>query len=294
MKLSDISIRRPVLASMLSLALVLFGVIGYRKLPVREYPDVDPPIISVTTVLPGRQSAGRGVGGHRHPRGGAQHRRRAPHPDQLERRAVQQHHAGVHPRPRRGRRRAGRARQGLPGARAGCREDIEEPVIAKQEADAQPFFWLALSGENYDLLQLSDIADRLVKSAAAEPGRGGQRRSSPASGATRCGSGSRTAQLAARGLTVQDVEARHPQPQRRDPGRPDRVGPARVHGPLARRAQDAGGVRRAGGGEPGRPAGQAQGPGPGRARARRTSAARSASRARRRSASAWCGSPRPT
>ena len=53
MKLSDVSIRRPVLASMLSLALVLFGVIGYLKLPVREYPDVDPPVISITTVLPG-------------------------------------------------------------------------------------------------------------------------------------------------------------------------------------------------------------------------------------------------
>ena len=43
-------------------------------------------------------------------------------------------------------------------------EDVEEPVVAKQDADAQPFFWLALSGENYDLLQLSDIGDRLVKS----------------------------------------------------------------------------------------------------------------------------------
>src|SRR6185503_4019572 len=41
--------------------------------------------------------------------------------------------------------------------------DVLEPVIAKQSADAQPFFWLALSSENYDLMQLSDIADRLVK-----------------------------------------------------------------------------------------------------------------------------------
>ena len=53
MKLSDVSIRRPVLASMISSALVLFGVIGYTQLSVREFPDVDPPIISVTTVLPG-------------------------------------------------------------------------------------------------------------------------------------------------------------------------------------------------------------------------------------------------
>ena len=53
MKLSDISIKRPVLTSMLSTALVLFGVIGYLNLPVREFPDIDPPIISVSTNLPG-------------------------------------------------------------------------------------------------------------------------------------------------------------------------------------------------------------------------------------------------
>src|SRR5205814_9260614 len=41
--------------------------------------------------------------------------------------------------------------------------DVLEPVIAKQSADAQPFFWLALSSDNYDLMQLSDVADRLVK-----------------------------------------------------------------------------------------------------------------------------------
>ena len=53
MKLSDTAIRRPVLASMLSAALVLFGVIGYTRLSVRELPDIDPPIISVQTTLPG-------------------------------------------------------------------------------------------------------------------------------------------------------------------------------------------------------------------------------------------------
>src|ERR1700741_522497 len=53
MKLSETAIRRPVLASMLSAALVLFGVIGYPRLPVRELPNIDPPIISVTTTLPG-------------------------------------------------------------------------------------------------------------------------------------------------------------------------------------------------------------------------------------------------
>src|SRR2546427_11288685 len=40
---------------------------------------------------------------------------------------------------------------------------FRSPVIAKQQADAQPFYWLALSSPNYDLMQLSDVADRLVK-----------------------------------------------------------------------------------------------------------------------------------
>ena len=53
MMISDLSIKRPVLASMLSLALVLFGAIGYTQLSVREFPDVDPPIISVSTFLTG-------------------------------------------------------------------------------------------------------------------------------------------------------------------------------------------------------------------------------------------------
>src|SRR6266478_4418140 len=53
MKLSETAIRRPVLASMLSAALVLFGFIGYTRLSVRELPDIDPPVISVQTTLPG-------------------------------------------------------------------------------------------------------------------------------------------------------------------------------------------------------------------------------------------------
>src|SRR5437762_13334177 len=52
MRLSEVAIGRPVLASMASAALVLFGVIGYSRLSVREFPDVDPPVISVTTSLP--------------------------------------------------------------------------------------------------------------------------------------------------------------------------------------------------------------------------------------------------
>jgi multidrug efflux pump len=204
MKISDLSIRRPVLASMLSLALVLFGVIGYTQLAVREFPDVDAPIVSVSTVLPGANpqvvesavtdileeelstveglrtltsSSGEGVSN-------------ITLEFNLER--------GVETAAQDTRDKVARIRERLP-------EDVEEPVVAKQDADAQPFFWLALSGGNYDLLQLSDIGDRLVKSRLQTlPGVGqarifGERRFSMRVWLS-------ASELSARGLTVQDVQ----------------------------------------------------------------------------------------
>ena len=53
MILSDISIKRPVFASVVSLLLVAFGILAFERLPLREYPDVDPPIVSINTVYPG-------------------------------------------------------------------------------------------------------------------------------------------------------------------------------------------------------------------------------------------------
>jgi multidrug efflux pump len=53
MILSDVSVRRPVLATVLSLLLVAFGLVAFDRLPLREYPDIDPPVVSVDTVYPG-------------------------------------------------------------------------------------------------------------------------------------------------------------------------------------------------------------------------------------------------
>jgi len=57
MFLSDVSIRRPVLATVLSLLLVVFGIISFERLPVREYPDIDPPVVSVEARYPGAAAA---------------------------------------------------------------------------------------------------------------------------------------------------------------------------------------------------------------------------------------------
>src|SRR5574338_767295 len=53
MSLSSLSIRRPVLAIVMSIAIVVLGILGYTFLGVREYPSVDPPIITVSTVYTG-------------------------------------------------------------------------------------------------------------------------------------------------------------------------------------------------------------------------------------------------
>jgi len=205
MKLSDISIRRPVLASMMSAALVLFGVIGYRLLSVREFPDIDPPVVSVTTVLPGAnprvvESAVTDIleeelstipGIRTLTSSSAEQVSNITIEFQLSRK-VEEAAQDV-------RDKVSRARGRLP-------EDIQEPVVAKQEADAFPFYWLALRAQNYDLMQLSDIGDRIVKTRLQSlPGVGqalifGERRFSMRVWLS-------ASEMSARGITVQDVEA---------------------------------------------------------------------------------------
>ena len=53
MNLSELSVNRPVLAIVLNILLVLFGAIGFYFLPIREYPNIDPPVITVTTSFSG-------------------------------------------------------------------------------------------------------------------------------------------------------------------------------------------------------------------------------------------------
>jgi len=204
MKLSETSIRRPVLASMISAALVLFGVIGYARLSVRELPDIDPPIISVSTTLPGAnaqvvETAVTDVleeelstiqGLRTLSSSSSEENSQITLEFNLDR-AVDVAAQDV-------RDKVSRVRGRLP-------VDVLEPVIAKQQADAQPFFWLALSSPNYDLMQLSDVADRLVKArlqslaGVGSAGIFGERRFAMRVWV-------QPDQLSARGLTVQDVE----------------------------------------------------------------------------------------
>src|SRR5437870_4743792 len=204
MKLSETSIRRPVLASMISAALVLFGVIGYTRLSVRELPDIDPPIISVSTTLPGAnaqvvETAVTDVleeelstiqGLRTLSSSSSEENSQITLEFNLDR-PVDIAAQDV-------RDKVSRVRGRLP-------VDVLEPVIAKQQADAQPFYWLALSSPNYDLMQLSDVADRLVKArlqslaGVGSAGVYGERRFAMRVWV-------QPDQLSARSLTVQDVE----------------------------------------------------------------------------------------
>ena len=53
MVISDVSIRRPVFATVMSLVLVLVGIVSYQRLTVREYPNIDPPVVTVDTTYRG-------------------------------------------------------------------------------------------------------------------------------------------------------------------------------------------------------------------------------------------------
>jgi multidrug efflux pump len=204
MKLSDMSIERPVLATMMSAALVLFGAIGYTRLQVREFPDIDPPIISVSTFLPGAnprvvESAVTDileeelstVEGLRTLTSSSGEQSSNITLEFTLGRDIESAAQDV-------RDKVSRVRGRLP-------REVNEPVVAKQDADAQPFYWMALSGANYTRMQLSDVADRIVKTrlqTIAGVGRvfiAGQRQFSMRIWLS-------PKELAARGLTVQDVE----------------------------------------------------------------------------------------
>ncbi len=53
MIISDLSVKRPVFAAVLSLFLIVFGLVSFGRLPLREYPDIDPPVVTIETLYPG-------------------------------------------------------------------------------------------------------------------------------------------------------------------------------------------------------------------------------------------------
>ncbi len=162
MKLSDISIKRPVLAAMMSLGLILFGVIGLNRLPVRELPDVDPPIVNVITVYPGASAAVvesqvtevleeslTSVEGIRTLTSESRQQVSSVTVEFDLSRDIDVIAQDV-------RDRVSRVRGRLP-------DDIEEPIVAKQDANAQPVLWVALFSDRYSTLELTTMSENIIK-----------------------------------------------------------------------------------------------------------------------------------
>src|SRR2546425_10052169 len=204
MKLSEVSIHRPVFATVMSLAIILFGIIAFTRLPVREYPDIDPPIVSITTfyrgaspnvveteitdVLEEQLATLEGV--------------KTIESSSLEQgssitvefelsRDVEQAANDV-------RDKVARVRGQLP-------KEADDPVVAKVDVNAQPIIWLGLSSTRHNGLELTEVADLLLKERLQHV---------PGVGSIFIGGGRRYAmrvwldpqRMANRGVTTQDVE----------------------------------------------------------------------------------------
>jgi len=203
-KLSEIAIGRPVLAAVMSLAIVLLGAISFGRIGVREYPDVDPPVVSVTTFY----------------RGASPSVVETEITDVLEEQfatledvktmtsSSREQGSSITIEFELGRdvdQAANDVRDRVSRIRGSLPREAEDPVIAKVDVDAQPIMWIALNSETHTTLELSDVAERVVKDRLQRL---------PGVGSIFIGGERRYAmrvwldpqRMAARGLTAQDVE----------------------------------------------------------------------------------------
>lgn len=204
MVLSDTAIRRPVLATVISLLIVVLGIASLLQLPVREYPDIDPPIVSISTSYVGAapgvmdtevteiiEEAISSVDGIRNitseSRDGRSEIDIEFHTDQDVDAAANDVRDAV-----------GRIRGDLP-------DDADPPVVEKAEADAQPMMWLSVISDRLEPEDVTDFADRQlverlsVLDGVARVRIGGERRYAMRVWLDRQA-------LAGRGLTVTDIE----------------------------------------------------------------------------------------
>lgn len=162
MNLSELSINRPVLATVLVLIIVIFGVIGYTSLAVREYPNVDNPIITVSVSYPGANAEVienqitepleqniNGIPGIRSLMSqSSQGRSRITVEFEL---SVDMETAANDVRDK-----VSRAQRYLP-------RDADPPTVAKADADADPIMQITVESPTRSLLELSEIAELTVK-----------------------------------------------------------------------------------------------------------------------------------
>ncbi len=205
MKISEVSIERPVLATVMSLVIVIFGAISFLRLPNRELPDIDPPVVSVTTVYLGaaaevvETSITQPLEDQLIAIEGVKHLTSMSREQVSEITVEFQLGRDVDLAANDVRDRVARARKDLP-------QEIDDPIVAKREADASPILWLGLSSSSRDQVEVSTLAETRVKDRLAKlPGVseviiGGEKRYSMRVWID-------NDRLTAQNLTVADVEA---------------------------------------------------------------------------------------
>jgi multidrug efflux pump len=162
MQLPEISIRRPVFATVLSLLILLVGWVSFMRLNVREYPKIDNPVVTVETKYLGASSTViesqvtkvledslSGIEGVDVITSISRQEQSQITVNFVLSRDPDSAAADV-------RDKVSRVRQRLP-------QGIDEPVIAKVEADAFPVIWLSFSSESLSALEISDLANRIAK-----------------------------------------------------------------------------------------------------------------------------------
>ena len=162
MNISELSIRRPVLSTVMTLIILLFGFIGYNSLGVREYPSVDNPIISVSCSYPGANADVienqitepleqniNGIPGIRSLSStSSQGSSRITVEFEL---SVDLETAANDVRDK-----VSRAQRYLP-------RDCDPPTVSKADADATPILMVTIGSDKRSLLEISEIADLTVK-----------------------------------------------------------------------------------------------------------------------------------
>lgn len=204
MLLSDLSVRRPVLSTVVSLVTVVLGVIGYSRLGVREFPDIDPPTVSISTAYPGAaavvvetrvtQVIEDSVSGVEGVRTISSETSDGSSSITIEFELSRDIEGAANDI----RDRVARVLDQLP-------EEVDPPEIVKVDSNSDTVFWLNLASPLRDAGELTDYADRYIVD---------QLSTVPGVAQVRLGGGSRYAMrvwldrqaLAATGMTAGDVE----------------------------------------------------------------------------------------
>ena len=162
MILSDLSIRRPVLATVVNLIIVLVGLIAWDRLTIREFPNVDDPVVTITTNYLGANAEiiesqvtkplEDGISGIE----GVDYISSISRAEQSQ--ISVRFKTGRDPDDAANdvRDRVARARSLLP-------REVDDPIVAKIESDATPIIYMAINSDRHNEMELSDYADRIVK-----------------------------------------------------------------------------------------------------------------------------------